>query len=335
MKTIKTTDILLAFISVIVIGTVGYHFIEGWSYFDSLYMTVITITTVGYREIAPMSEVGQVFTMFMLIIGLGVAFLALSHLSTSFLKGELQSALGRKKMQNEIKKMKNHYILVGYGRTGQVIATHLKAKKIPFVVIDESAQVLANLESERIPFLQGEGSDESILKLAGIENAKGFIAVVSNDASNAFAIMTAKELNPHIYVVTRALDSQSVRKLKIAGAHKVIAPYALGGLRIAQAVTNPHAADFIDVIEDVQTRHIGLADFPVLSNSELDGVLINSDAVRKLGVIIIGIRKSDGEFVFHPSGNTKLAAQDHLVVIGPSSNLESISKTVSQNEIQK
>jgi voltage-gated potassium channel len=327
MERIKAVYLLIAFFIVLVVGTLGYQLLEGWNFIDSLFMTVITITTVGFREVGgPLSTSGKIFTIFLIFSGFGVAALALSHLTSLIIKGELNQIWGKLRMDHEIKKLSGHYIIAGFGRTGHVIAQHLIEKKTPFVVIDINEAVLFKLKEIGILGVYGDAAEEETLKKAGIEKAKGLVTVVSNDAANAFSIMSALELNPKLTVIARALDSQNIRKLKIAGAHRVIAPYELGGLRIAQAVTHPHVADFIDVVEDVRAKHIEIADVLITKGSRLAGQVLNSDLMRSANVIVVGIRRSGDttDFEFHPKATTQIKANDHMIIMGPSDAIEKV-----------
>lgn len=317
-------------LGILIVGTVGYWQIEHWSFLDSFFMTVITITTVGYREVGgELSSVGKIFTVLLIFSGFGVAALALSHFTSAILKGELNNILGRMRMRREIDSIKEHYIIAGFGRTGQVIATSFRLKKIPFVVIDSDDKAVRIFDELNIPYIIGDAGDEDVLKKAGIERAKGFVAVVSSDASNAFAIMTARVLNTGLTIIARALDVQSIRKLKIAGANKVIAPYQLGGARIAHAIAHPHASDFIDIVEDVESEHIEMADLLIKSNSRFDGKTVGDSVFTESNVIVVGIRRSNGEFVFHPKANQDLKVNDHLIIMGPTKNIEQLYQMVT------
>lgn len=318
-------QLLIAFFGVLLIGTLGYQIVEDWSLIDSFFMTVITITTVGYREIGgELSTPGKLFTVFLIFAGFGVAALALSHFTSSILRGELNNIVGRLRMRKEIESMKGHYIIGGFGRTGQVIANNFKVKKIPYVVIDNDDKSLRSLDEAHIPYVIGDAGDEEVLTKAGIERAKGFVAVVSSDANNAFAIMTARTLNTNLNIIARALDIHSVKKLKMAGANKVIAPYQLGGSRIAQAVAHPHSSDFIDIIENVEAQHIEMADLPVLQQGPFAGKTVGDPFFHRYDIIVIGIKKNDGTFVFHPKPEHSLKAHDHLIVMGPSRSIEEL-----------
>ena len=321
--------VLFSFLGVLLMGTLGFRFIEGFTWIDAFYMTVITITTVGFGEVHPLSETGRLFTVFLIFSGFGVAVVALSEVTTAIMRGDLQRFLGRIRMKTELGNLTGHYILAGYGRTGQAIVDHLLKKNMPMVVIETHPDSVKALGELGVPYILGNASDEQVLRDAGIERAKGFVSVVSSDADNAFAIMTAKVLNPSLRIVTRALDGQSVRKLKLAGAHKVISPFLLGGTRIAQAILNPAVVDFVEIMEDSAVKELEMADIEIRSKSALDGVNLDSSVVKALEIIIIGILKSTGEFCYRPKGSTQLVEGDRLVVVGNSSQIEATATTAT------
>lgn len=318
MENLRGSHVILAFLSIFAFGTLGYYFIENWNLIDSAFMTVITITTVGFREVGgELSDTGKIFTMFLILAGFGVAGVTLSHFASMIMRGELNFFLGKIRMKREITHLTDHYIIAGYGRTGRVIAKNLKAKKIPYVVIDNDPKVLQASVEENFPYVIGDASDEAILKQAGVDKAKGFVAVMSSDASNAFAIMSARVSNPLMHISARALESQSIRKLKIAGANKVIAPYDLGGHRIAQAITNPHASDFIEIVEDVEAQHIEMADLKINATSILKGKPVCNAIFKELDLLVIGVKKYQGEFIFNPKSDFIIEENHHLILMGP------------------
>jgi voltage-gated potassium channel len=322
MENIKISYLVFAFLGTLLFGTLGYHYIESWSWLDSVFMSVITITTVGYKEIGgDLSNVGKIFTMVLIFAGFGVAAFSLSHIAALIMRGELNFFLGRIRMKREIMNLSDHYIIAGYGRTGKVIARTFKIKKIPYVALDTNPKELNSISEETFPYIVGDAADEEILKQAGIEKAKGFVVVMSSDASNAFAIMTARVLNPNIHIIARALDTQSIRKLKIAGANKVIAPYDLGGKRIAQSISNPHASDFIEIVEDVEAQHIEMADLKITDKSLLLGKNVGDPIFKDLDLIIIGIKKQGGEFVFNPKNDYVIEHKNHLILMGPNKSI--------------
>ena len=257
----KLKNLALGFLGVLALGTFGYHFLEGWSYFDSFYMTAITVTTVGFGEVHKLSTPGRVFTLIVLFLGFGVAFAALSQFASSLFRGELQQILGRRRMEKGLKKMHGHYILCGYGRMGKIIAQEFLKKGLPFTTIEMKPEEFRGTgEVEKFPFIIGDASHEQILKSAGVERAVGLVTAVSTDAENAFIAMTARQMNPKLNIVARAGDVSSINKLKLAGANKVISPYVIGGNRIAQAVLNPALVDFIEVATDHGSLEIEMAD---------------------------------------------------------------------------
>jgi voltage-gated potassium channel len=324
VATVKPVSIIFAVLFVLASGTIGYMIFEGWDWLDSLYMTVITVTTVGFQEVHRMSAEGRIFTIILIFVGMGIAVVAISGLATMLLKGELQSLLGRRRMQTEMKNLSNHVILAGYGRMGQIIADLLRQKKRKFVIIDKFEDAIEAIAEIKEPVVVGNVSDEAVLREARIDKAAAFICVVSSDADNAFAIMTAKGVNKSIHVVTRAVDSRSIPKLKLAGADRVIAPYHIGGTRIAQAVLNPAVADFVEFVEDPIFSDIEMADVLIAEGSQLDGVLLSAEVIRETGIIVVGIKRAAGDFMFKPQANTKLHGLDQLVVVGPTEGVKSL-----------
>jgi voltage-gated potassium channel len=329
METLKIRYLILAFLGVIGLGSLGFHWIEGWAWLDSIFMSVITVTTVGFEEVGGrLTAGGQVFTIFLILGGFGVAAFSLSQIAAMVLRGELNFFLGRIRMKRDITHLQKHYIIAGFGRTGKVIAKHFRIKGIPYVVVDNNQKELHSLSTaENFPYIVGDASDEEILEQAGIARAAGFVSVMSSDATNAFAIMTARVLNPRLNIISRALDSQSIRKLKVAGANKVIAPYDLGGMRIAQSITNPHASDFLEIVEDVEARHIEMADLAIGSDSKLLGKSVRDQIFAELNLIVIGIKKSGRDFSFNPKDDQRIEAGNHLILMGPNASIRQLEGT--------
>ena len=324
----KTGYLLLAFLVVLSVGTLGYELIEGWSFLDSLFMTVITVTTVGYDEVHPLSTAGRIFTIFLIFIGLGTVLLALSSLGAAMIQmqGQLSEALWRKRMTKQIEDLQNHVIVAGFGRTGQIIVRDLLRLKIPLLVIERDPIALADLRARGIPHISGSAYDEELLKKSGLDRARGFVSVVSSDVDNAFAIMTVKGLNPKIRVVTRAVDDTNVDRLKRAGSDKVIAPFLLGGTRIAQAIANPAVVDFMEVMEDTGVRDIEMADLEVRPGSRVVGQTLGSGALSGLSILVVAMRMPGGQMIYRPDRNSIIGANDKLIVVGHS---EEVSKLAS------
>ncbi len=324
----KTSNLIGSILLILTLGTVGYHLIEGWSFFDGLYMTAITITTVGFGEIHPLSVPGRIFTLVLIFIGLAVASTFISHVAAAFLRGELQKLLGRRRMEKDLKRLSGHYILCGYGRMGKVIAKEFSKKGVPFVVIENSAAELSFLDTEgKFPYVNGNASDEITLRQAGVERAKGVITAVSTDADNAFITMTAKGLNPNIRIVARAADPNNIEKLTRAGATKVISPYIIGGTRLAQAILNPGLVDFMELAADQDSIDIEMADVEIHKGCPFEGITLDHPEIKALELIFVSVQRQNHKMLFKPDARTALSAGDRVIAVGKP---EHIQKMISR-----
>jgi len=247
VKELRKRLILSVVLIVLIVsfGTAGYMGIEGWNYLDSIYMTIITMTTVGFKEIHDLSFNGKLFTIILIIGGVGTALYALSTGAKLVLEGELQEIYGRKRLEKKLKELKNHYIICGHGRMGKIISRELKGKNSSLVIIEKRTEILE--EKEDILILEGDATKDDILKKAGIEKAKCLISVLPTDAENLFVVLSARVLNPALFIVARASEEGSEQKLLRAGADRVVSPYHIGGLRIAHTVLKPAVVDFIEI----------------------------------------------------------------------------------------
>ena len=214
----KVIFLIVFLVAVLFFGSFGFVWIEGWSFFDALYMTVTTLTTVGYGEVHPLSQFGKLYNIVLILTGMGVLFYIISALARVVVEGEIQEALGKHKFMKDIRKLKNHYIICGFGRIGEIIARQLKERKIPFVVVESSPQELARLEESGYYYVAGDATREEVLQEAGIERARGLVAVVSSDAGNVYIVLTARSLNPNLYIVARSEERGAEQKLLRAGA---------------------------------------------------------------------------------------------------------------------
>jgi voltage-gated potassium channel len=315
---------------VLAFGTAGYMLIEKWSFLDSLYMTVITITTVGYREMGPMSHAGMVFTIFVVFSGMGLIIFILGLVAQAMVEFQLGSIIGRRKLLSKIRSMKNHYIICGFGRIGKIICRELKANHIPMVLIDNGAGVELAKEQEEIPIIRGDATSEDILLGAGIERARGLVSVVRSDADNVFITMSARGLNPNLFILSRAEEEHTEKKLMRAGANRVVMPYHIGGQKMAHAIVRPVVSDFLEFT--VHNRRIGLEMGEVLvsGNSQLSGVKLADSGIRQqMDVIIIAIQKKDGEMRFNPSSQTQIDPGDTLIALGKSEDISRLAKILS------
>ncbi len=317
---------ILAF-SIILIGTLGYMSIERWNFLDSLYMTIITLTTVGYDEVHKISPYGRIFTMFLVFSGVGIILYVASSVAQGIVEGRLREVLGRRKLENKIKKLKNHYIICGYGRVGSTICNEIASKSIPFVVIERDPAIVQKADENDYLYLQGEAADENVLIKAGIERAKGLVSAVGSDAENVFVTLTARSINPNLRIVARACEEDSSKKLIKAGADKVVSPHGTAARRIAQSILRPTISDFIELAVHGHSLEFQMEEILVGKGSNLKNLTLQESDIRQdLNVIVIGIRRTSGEMMFNPSAQTKIMEGDTLIVLGEIQNLKKLEK---------
>ncbi|GAB4419622.1 MAG: potassium channel protein [Thermodesulfovibrionales bacterium] len=307
---------------VILIGTMGYVVIEGWAPFDSLYMTITTITTVGYREIHPLSDKGRVFTLILIIFGVGTILYTLNNAAKIIIEGEIQDIFGRRKLEKKIKELKSHYIVCGYGRMGKVICRELKDKGARFVVVEKEPVITDAFDGD-VLFIRGDATRDETLKEAGIERARGLISVLSTDAENLYVVLSARVLNPELNIVARAGEEGSEQKLLRAGADRVVSPYHIGGLRIAHTVLKPAVVDFIEFATKSGNIDLQMEEIPVLEGSKITGMTLDECGIgRELGIIIVAIQRAEGEMRFNPTFRTTIKTGDILIALGERSKLK-------------
>jgi len=317
LKEFRKKVVLMAALIVLIIsfGTFGYMLIERWNFLDSFYMTIITLTTVGYGEVHPLSVKGRLFTIVLIIGGVGTVFYALSTGAKITLEGELQEIFGRQRLEKKIKGLKDHYIVSGYGRMGRIICRELKEHSLPFAVIEKNP---ANLKpDEEILIVEGDATKDEVLKKMGIERAKGLISVLPTDAENLYAVLSARVLNPNLLIVARAGEEGSEQKLLRAGADRVVSPYHIGGIRIAHTVLKPAVVDFIEFATKSGNSDLQMEEITIRGGSELVGLTLDECGFgRELGVIIVAIKQPSGEMKFNPTFRSTVADGDTLIAIG-------------------
>jgi len=315
---------------ILALGTLGYVWIEGWSYFDALYMTVITLTTVGFREVQPLSRAGQVYTMVLILTGVGVLLYIVTSLARVVVEGEIHEALGRRKLLKQVKSLRNHYIICGFGRIGEIIARQLKQAGVPLVVVDNNPESLSRLEELGYYFVAGDATREEVLEEAGIDRAKGLVAVVASDAANVYITLTARSLNPKLFIVARGEEVGSQKKLLRAGADKVESPYEMGGRKLAQTILRPTVTTFIDLAmhEGVE---LSMEEVEVSADCPICNMALKDTGIRQqLNLIVVAIKRADGEMLFNPTPETQILTGDTLIVLGLRQNLEGLEKLVGQ-----
>ncbi|MFO7600366.1 MAG: NAD-binding protein [Candidatus Desulfacyla sp.] len=314
-------------ILILLVGTTGYVLLEGWPVLDALYMTIITITTVGFGEVNVVSSPGRIFTICIIFMGMGIMAYSLGMVAQIMVETQVKTILGRRKLGKELRSIKNHYIVCGFGRIGKIIAQGLRSQGIPFVLIDQSPDSKEILEEQDTPYIIGDATSDDILIEAGIERAKGLITVVLSDADNLFITMTARGLKPNLFILSRADDEATEKKLMRAGANKVVLPYLIGGMRMVHTILRPAVMDFIDFTMHQANIELKLEELLVGERSGLNGIsLLNSGIRKDMNVIIVAIRKKGGEMIFNPSSETLIEAGNTLIALGPAKDLDRLSK---------
>lgn len=329
-RQIKIT--LLAVVAVFSIGTLGYILIEGWSLLDSVYMTVLTLATVGFREVNPLSPAGMIFTIFLMIFGIGIIAYAIGVFAQFMVEGHLQKVLGRRQVEKKISQLSGHYIICGFGRIGSIICRELHERPVPFVVIEQNSDFCEKIAAEGYLYLQGNATEDEILLAAGIERARGLITVVTSDTENVYITLTARGLSPDLFILSRAGDEGSEKKLNRAGASKVISPYNIGASRMAQAILRPSVMDFIEIATAGQNLELQLEEIMVTSSSRLVGMSLEQTGVRKeFGLIIVGIRSGTAPMIFNPPAETLITSGDILIALGPQPSIVKLERIAHAN----
>ena len=325
VKRIKWAIIFL--LSVFVIGIEGYMVIEGWNFFDSLYMVVITLATVGFGETHPLTFHGRIFTIVLILVWAGIGFYALSSIIQPIIEGEIRKVLGRKKLEKEIRNLKDHYIVCGFGRMGSYISRELRNASVSYIIIEKDEYLREKLERENYLYLYGNASEDEVLIEAGVKKARGLVAVVASDADNVYITLTARQLNPNLFILARSTNESSERKLQQAGANKVISPYQMGAVRMVQAILRPAVLDFIEIAFHGKSMELQCEEFLVKPNSNLVGSSLQEAEIRKnLGVIIVAIKETSGKMVFNPSRDVRINAGDTLITLGEKKDLVRLEK---------
>jgi voltage-gated potassium channel len=317
-------QIVFAFLLVVAVGIIGYMIIEGWSFLDALYMTVITISTVGYKEVADLSVAGKVFSIALIIGGVGIMFYILTIMVQYIIEGNIANIMWRRRMKEGISKLKDHIIVCGYGRLGTEVARVFENEGTPFVVIDPDQEAIGRAAFEGHLYLQGNANSEEILKEAGIDRARALVVAVGSDADNVFITLSARGLRPDLFITARASAHESESKLKRAGADRTIFPHRLGGRRLAMLALRPLVVDFVDTALHSRGRELVLENVEVGPGSPVAGqTLVEGQRCCK-GATILAVRKKGGNLLTRVSDDTLLELGDELVVIGTREQLRTI-----------
>ncbi|MEW6419040.1 MAG: potassium channel protein [Nitrospirota bacterium] len=311
---------------VFIAGISGYMLIEGWGFLDSFYMTVITIASVGYMEVNPLSPHGRIFTIFLIIFGMGVLLFGISTFTAFLVEGELSEILRRRKMEKKISGLNGHYIVCGVGRTGKHIIDELYKTGRSFVAIDKDEEACKKLAEEDMLFIMGDATSSAVLKAANAEHARGVFCSLPSDAENLLLILTAKGINPGLKIIAKAEEDESEDKMRKAGADGVVLPEFIGGLRMASEMIRPEAVTFLDKMLKGKEEVYRVEDITIVSNSVFIGkTLKTSGILNKDGVTVVAIRKGD-KYIFSPSEKERLEMGDALILIGETKDIKEIKK---------
>ena len=317
---------LMALAAAILVGTIGFHFIEGWTFTDSLYVAVQTLTTVGYGDQTPRGGLGRIFAVGVMLIGAGGVALAVSTIVQSVVQSELVSTFGQRRLSKKMSKLRDHYIICGSGRVGSHLVRDLLRANVPFVVIESDQQRAAEFSQRGVNVMVSDATLEESLRDVGVEHARGLAACLPNDADNVYVVLTARDLNPNLRIVARAAEEQAEAKLLRAGANHVIAPTIIGGHRMAVALTKPAVSEFMDSIT-ANELGLGFEQVEVDASSPLVGQELGSTSIRSdLDIVLVSIRRQDGEIVFNPAEDTQIENGDILIAIGRNESLMKLNK---------
>jgi voltage-gated potassium channel len=316
-------------LSIFLIGTVGYILIEGWSFWDSLYMVVVTLFTVGFKEIHPLTKAGEIFTMAIIVVGVGTAIYAAGKSVELIVEGELTGYQKRKRMEKKIKELRDHYIICGFGRVGRQVADTFKTSGTPYLVIDSKNESADELEQMGVPGIIGDATLDNVLLDAGIHSAKGLVACSDSDVVNVFITLSARALNPNLFIVARAGLKDTKKKLLIAGANRVLSPYYISGIRMAALAMQPVASDFFDLVTHGGQVAFKLFEITIPENSKFISKTIKESNIRHdSGVAVLAIRKADGTFNMQPQAYSIIDKNDVLVLIGTQEQYERLEKMI-------
>lgn len=310
----------------VAIGTIVFHVLEGWSIVDSLYLTAQTLTTVGFGDLAPQTRSGRMFATVFMILGVGIVLYALTSSVQTIVQSEMLSTFGQLHRSFKMSKLRDHFIICGAGRVGSHLIRGLKGINDPFVVIERDRDRVEELLAQGINVLVRDATLEETLREAGVEHARGLATCLPDDADNVYVVLTARDLNPELHIVARAAEEQAESKLIRAGANRVVAPTLIGGHRMAMALTKPAVGDFLDSIS-ANDLDLGFEQLEIESGSTLVGRKLSETNIRsELDIVVVSIRRNNGEIVFNPTGDAKIMSGDLLIAIGKAEALAKLNE---------
>ena len=308
-------------------GVIGYSVIEGWTFSEALYMTIITVATVGYSEVRPLSELGKYFTIGLIALGVGFVSYSIITIFQMVVEGGLRDIMGRRRVEKELKKLTDHYIVCGHGRMGSIIVDELLKRNLPVIVIESDTGAMEDMLEQGILAIHGNAGDEEVLREAGIEKARGLVASASSDADNLFITITARGLNKDLLITARAENQGTVQKMMQVGASKVVSPYQIGAYRLVNTLLKPALTQFIELSSleremDVRIEEIKIGPSSILNGKELKETPIRSE----IGIIVLAVEKEDRQMVFNPPPDHMIKMGDILITIGTPDQTERLTK---------
>lgn len=328
----RIIGIVIALAAIILIGAIGFAFFEEHTFFESLYWAVVTLASVGYGDMTPKTPQGRLFTILLIMSGMGVIAYGLSMVTAIFVEGELKDVLRRRKMEKQIKNLSGHHIICGAGLTGRYMALELSKTQRPVLVIERSEEQYRMMEEHadgyQFPHVIGDATDEEVLKAAGIERAVGLLATLPSDKDNLLIALTARGLNPNLRIVARGIDHHIQDKLKKAGADEVVLPNKIGALRLVSLLVRPAAVSFLDTMLREEKGALRIEDVPIAKGSAIEGKSLSESRIREgTGVIVMALKYGAGRAThFNPSADTLLKAGDVMVVMGKVDEVKVLEK---------
>lgn len=319
----------VALLLLMLIGIAGFGLIENYGFVDGFYMTVITMGTVGFTEVHPLHDAGKIFTSFLILASMLIVAYAAGATAQILLEGKLFT---KRRRERRVQQMKDHIIVCGFGRIGQRIARHLQDRKVPFVVIERDEGSGEDLRRRGYNYIDGNAVDEEVLQRAGIERAHALVAALNSDADNVYVALTARSMNPRLYIVARSADPASEQKLRRAGADKVVSPYEIGGAHMANALLRPHVVDFMELVTEGlgdRAHHLEIDEIPVPAASAYAGKSLRECPIRsEMNIIVLAIKAAEGVVEYNPSPERMLAAGDMLICIGFTDKLDQLARVI-------
>jgi voltage-gated potassium channel len=317
-------------VSVVAFGTIGYTLIERWSVWHAFYVTVLGITTV---DLPPLSPRGQIFTVLLLVAGVGATLYTFTLLATVVVEGGLPKRLQRRREARMLETISDHFIICGFGRIGSIVAEQFRRQRIPHVVVERDPERVQVALEQGALGVEADASREDVLKRVGIERARGLVAVVGTDADNVYTVLSARVLRPDLFIISRAETEDATQKLKRAGADRVISPYQIGGVQIAQTALRPAVVDFVEFATSADNLELAMEEIMVAQRSAFSNVsIVDANLRQRYGVIVVGIQREDRRMEFNPEPDTRIHSGDKLVVLGRPESLKRLETDAAETK---